>query len=608
MAPESAWAHFGAPPETAAPQSGWREATGRKCTKIVATLGPASSSDEAVYRLIEAGVDVFRLNFSHGTHDTHRANIERIRHLAREAETNIAILQDIQGPKIRIGKVKGGEVTLKAGQTFVLTPDEVEADESKAYVSYHRLADDIGIGDRILIDDGKLEAQVVATEGNDLVTRVLVGGPLKPHKGVNFPGAMLKISILTDKDKGDLKFGAEMGVDLVAASFVQTPHDVLEVKEFLLKFGKRTPIIAKIERREAVQTVRDIVLVADGVMVARGDLGVEIPVEDVPLVQKEIIRCCNLEGKPVITATQMLDSMIANPRPTRAEASDVANAILDGTDAVMLSGETASGQYPIEAVEMMVRIAVNTERSIRPTERPELREHYIRPVQDAIAHGATDMVPELGAAAIITATHSGSSARMVSKYRPECPIIAATLSEEVCRQLALVWGVYPIHLPEITSTDELFKKAIALSTSHGLVEDGDVVILVAGVPMGIPGTTNLLKVEVVSIVLARGMGLGQRAVSGIARRFSDPGVAREHLGEGEILLAEYTDADWTRAMAKAGAVCVRAGGLTSHAAIVALELGIPVILSVEDIDDIPDGSLVTVDPVRGVVFQGQVKI
>ena len=606
MTSESAWSGFGQS-ETRS-DTGWREATARKCTKIVATLGPASSSDEVVHRLIEAGVDVFRLNFSHGTHDTHRANLDRIRRLAREDERNIAVLQDIQGPKIRIGEVKDGEVVLRAGQTFVLTPHEVEADDTKAYVSYPRLADDISIGDRILIDDGKLELQVMAAEGHDLVTRVLVGGSLKPHKGVNFPGAALRISVLTEKDKADLKFGAEIGVDLVAASFVQTPHDVLEVKEFLLQYGKKTPVIAKIERREAVQVVRDIVLVADGIMVARGDLGVEIPVEDVPLVQKEIIRCCNLEGKPVITATQMLDSMISNPRPTRAEASDVANAILDGTDAVMLSGETASGQYPVESVEMMARIAANTERSLRPTERPELKEHYVRPVQDAIAHGATDMVPELGAAAIITATHSGSSARMVSKYRPECPIIAATPSEEVCRQLALVWGVYPIHLPETTSTDELFKKAIALGTSHGLVEDGDVVILVAGVPMGIPGTTNLIKVEVVSIVLARGMGLGQRAVSGIARRFADAVLARDQIGEGEILVAEFTDSDWTRAMAKAGAVCVRGGGLTSHAAVVALELGIPVLLSVDDIDDIPDGSLVTVDPVRGIVFQGQVKI
>jgi pyruvate kinase len=603
--PDGPWAQYGA---SLTEERGWQEASGRKGTKIVATLGPASSTDEVVRRLIEAGVDVFRFNFSHGTHETHRKNFLRVRRLAREAERNIAILQDIQGPKIRIGDVRNGEVTLHAGQTYVLTPEEVEADEGKAYVSYERLTDDIGAGDRILIDDGLLELQVVATEGASLVTRVITGGPLKPHKGVNFPGASLKISVLTDKDKEDLQFGAEIGVDLVAASFVQTAHDILEVKEFLLKFGKKTPIIAKIERREAVQGLRDIVLVADGVMVARGDLGVEIPVEDVPLVQKEVIRCCNLEGKPVITATQMLDSMIHNPRPTRAEASDVANAILDGTDAVMLSGETASGEYPVEAVEMMVRIAVNTERSLRPTERPELREHYVRPVQDAIAHAATDMVPELGAAAIITATYSGSSARMVSKYRPQCPIIAATLHEDVCRQLALVWGVYPIHQAESNSAEEAFKEAIALATSQGLVEDGDVVIVVAGVPMGIPGTTNMIKVEVVSIVLARGMGLGQRAVSGVARRFDDPVLAKDQLAEGDILLTEFTDADWTRAMAKAGAVCVRAGGLTSHAAIVALELGIPVLLSVEDIDAIPDGSLVTVDPVRGVVFQGQVKI
>ncbi len=586
----------------------WRGGLGRKGTKVVATLGPACSSDEAVRLLIRAGVDAFRLNFSHGTHDTHRENILRVRRIASEEGRMVAILQDIQGPKIRIGEVTGGQVELVGGAEYILTASEVIADSRRAYVSLPRMTEDVKVGAHVLIDDGLIELQVIRIEDGELVCRVMVGGWLKPHKGVNFPGASLRVSVITDKDRADLQFGAEMGVDWVAASFVQQAQDILEVKELLARLGKRTPVIAKIERREAVAAMRDIILVADGVMVARGDLGVEIPVEDVPLVQKEIIRICNLEGKPVITATQMLDSMVHNPRPTRAEASDVANAILDGTDAVMLSNETAAGQYPVEAVEMMTRIVLQTERAQKVLERPELGMHYMRPVQDAIAHAAVQMAPDLGANAILTATHSGSSARSVSKYRPRCPILAAAVSEEVCRQLALVWGVVPFFVPELVSVDELFKQAISQATSAGLVEDGDVVILVAGVPMGVPGTTNMIKVEIVSIVLARGMGLGQRAVSAVARRFTTPAEANVQLGDGEILVCDHTDPAWEPAMHKAAAIVVRAGGLTSHSAIVALEMGIPVLLAVEDLEKIPDASVVTVDPIHGAVYQGQVRI
>ncbi|MBI6546317.1 MAG: pyruvate kinase [Cyanobacteria bacterium NC_groundwater_1444_Ag_S-0.65um_54_12] len=583
-------------------------AAARRGTKIVATLGPASSCDEVVRQLIKAGVDVFRLNFSHGNHEAHSQNIRRIRRLAREESQNVAILQDIQGPKIRIGEVKDDQVELVSGQIYYLTATELVADTRQAYVSYPRLTEDVTEQSQILIDDGRIELQVLAVEDKALRCRVITAGVLRPHKGVNFPRSALQIPILTDKDLADLQFGAAMNLDLVAVSFIQQPQDVLEVKEFLLRQGKATPIIAKIERREAVQTMREIIAVADGLMVARGDLGVEIPVEDVPLVQKELIRCCNLAGKPVITATQMLDSMIANPRPTRAEASDVANAILDGTDALMLSNETAIGQYPIEAVEMMVRIACQTERMCSPPERPELQEHYRRPIQDAIAHAATEMAPELGASGIVTATYSGSSARMVAKYRPACPIIAATQYEEVCRQLAVVWGVYPFWLPETRSLEELLEQALARSRSAGLVNDGDVVIMVAGVPMGSPGTTNLVKVEIVAPVLAHGTGLGSRLVSGVARHFTDSQAANAGIGKGEILIAECTDNAWTPAMTKAGAVVVRSGGLTSHTAFVTLELAIPTLLAVDDLESIPDGALVTVDPLRGVVYQGLVKL
>jgi len=581
---------------------------GRKKTKIVATLGPSTSSDEMVAKLIEAGVDVFRLNFSHGSHETHRENIERVRRISKEIGRPIALLQDIQGPKIRVGEINGGQATLVPGQTFMLTTTPLEGNEQMASVSYPRLTEDVREGMKILLDDGLLELVVVEVKPEMLVTRVVVGGALKPRKGVNFPGSMLKISIITDKDKADLKFGAEMGIDLVAASFVQQASDVLEVKDFLAQLGKKTPIIAKIERREAVQNLREIIQVADGAMVARGDLGVEIPVEDVPIVQKQIIRGCNLEGKPVITATQMLDSMIRAPRPTRAEASDVANAILDGTDAIMLSNETAAGAYPLESVETMTRIAMQVERSMMPKVRPELEEGYIRPVQDSVAHAATRMVQELGASAIVTATYSGSSARMVAKYRPSCAIIAATPFEDVCRQMNLIWGVYPIKIVETDTVDELFQQAVAEATSAGLVEDGDQVIMVAGIPMGVPGTTNMVTVEMVSSIIARGMGLGQRPVCGVARVIFDPTLALESVNVGDVLVTENTDAAWNPAIEKASAIVVRNGGLTSHAAIVGLELNKPVILGVEDFDKIRDGSTITVDPLRGLIFSGAAKI
>ncbi|HEY9855151.1 MAG TPA: pyruvate kinase [Stenomitos sp.] len=580
----------------------------RKSTKIVATLGPASSSDEVVRRLIQAGVDVFRLNFSHGTHETHLANIERVRRIAKELDRHVALLQDIQGPKIRVGEIKGGQVTLVPRQTFILTTQPLEGNEQMASVSYPRLTEDIQPGAKILLDDGLLELQVVEVKPEMLVTRVMVGGPLKPRKGVNFPGSPLKISILTDKDKADLVFGAQQGMDLVAASFVQQASDVLEVKDFLAKQGVRTPVIAKIERREAVQALKEIVGVADGVMVARGDLGVEIPVEDVPLVQKQIIRACNLAGKPVITATQMLDSMIHNPRPTRAEASDVANAILDGTDAVMLSNETAAGSYPLEAVETMARIALQVERNVKPTERPELEAHYQRPVQDAIAHAATRMVPELNASAIVIATFSGSSARHVSKYRPSCPIIAASCNEEVCRQMALVWGVVPMHIAQNDDIEALFTDAVDCSTGMGLLAPGDLAIIVAGVPMGEPGTTNSIKVEVITSIVARGMGLGQRAISGIARVARTPAEARQKVEKGDILVCHQTDAEWTPTMEVASGTVIAAGGLTSHAALVSMELGKPVILGTEPIEKIEDGQCITIDPIRGLVYKGQVKI
>lgn len=578
-------------------------------TKIVASLGPVTDSDGAVRELIEAGVNVFRLNFSHATHEEHGERIKRIRRIAREMKRTIGILQDIQGPKIRVGDMEPGTV-LEAGQRFVLTPREIAGNSKEAHVSFSRLADDVPVGATVLLDDGKLELKVIAVEEQDLVTEVVIGGPLSSHKGVNFPGVTLRISVLTEKDKEDLRFGAERGVDLVAASFIQQPGDVLEIKDFLaIECGRSVPIIAKIERQEAVKRIVDILGVADGVMVARGDLGVEMPFEDLPMIQKQIIREANLAGKPVITATQMLDSMINSPRPTRAEASDVANAILDGTDAVMLSNETAVGKYPILAVQTMVKIALETEKFLpERVERAEFERPYKRPVQDAIGHSATHMAPELGASAILTPTSSGSSARMVAKYRPKIPIVAVSTSEETCRQLCLVWGVYPIPVRQAGNTEQLTQVAIAASQEAGLVSDGELVILVLGVPIGVAGSTNLIKVEIVATVLGRGLGLGKHSASGVARIFKDPREAAEKIQSGEILVAPATDASWVPAMQKAAGVAVQASGLSSHTALVGLELGVPVILGLDSLDKIPDGEVITLDPARGVIFRGMVKV
>ncbi|HEY9721721.1 MAG TPA: pyruvate kinase, partial [Oscillatoriaceae cyanobacterium] len=411
-----------------------------KRAKVVATLGPASSSPEMIRKLIDAGVDVFRLNFSHGTHDDHAARIANIRAISQDMNCVVAVLQDIQGPKIRIGEVKGGEVLLTPGTEFWLQSAPVLADEHRASVSYENLEKDVPVGAQVLLDDGLLELKVLEVRPDGVRTEVVVGGPLKPHKGVNFPGVKMNVAVVTEKDKEDLIFGAKQGVDFVAASFVQEPEDVLMVREFLAGLGSRAHVISKIERRGAVEKIAAITAVSDGIMVARGDLGVETLPEEVPLAQKRIIAHCNAVGKPVITATQMLDSMIHNPRPTRAEASDVANAVFDGTDAVMLSNETAAGAYPLEAVATMVRIVKEAERAHLANHRSDRDVRPGSSVSDAISLATAQLADKLGAAAIITATALGGSARMVSRYRPGSPIFALAMSEMVARQLALVWG------------------------------------------------------------------------------------------------------------------------------------------------------------------------
>jgi pyruvate kinase len=580
-------------------------------TKIVCTIGPASESPEMLEALIRAGLDVARLNFSHGTYDEHRARIERIREAAKKVGKHVGIMLDIKGPKIRTGKIQGGEVELKEGDTITLTIDEVEyGTKERVSISYEGLVDDVYPGAPIRIDDGLIGLVVERVEGHDIVCKVTNGGVLKDRKGINVPGVTLRIPGITEKDVADIKFGIEQGVDFIAASFVRKAADVLEVRKLLEEHGYHADIIAKIETQEGLERLEEIVEVADGIMVARGDLGVEIPTEEVPLAQKRMIALCNRAGKPVITATQMLDSMQRNPRPTRAEASDVANAIFDGTDAIMLSGETAAGRYPLEAVRTMAQIAERAERAL---EQSEVQNRHItavdRTVTDVIGHAVQSMASELGVGAIVTATTSGHTAKMISKHRPSARIVAATPKEEVARRLTMVWGVYPVVVKDATATDEVLETAVNGALDAEYVKHGDLVIIIAGVPVGQQGTTNLIKVHTIGDVLAKGMGIGQKAASGkavVSRSTSD---ILNRVQEGDILVVHGTDSDIVPAMERAAAVITEEGGLTSHAAVVCLSLGKPVIVGAEGaMNQIEDGAMITVDPRRGLVYRGRAQV
>ncbi|MGC8967193.1 MAG: pyruvate kinase [Thermus sp.] len=467
-----------------------------KRTKIVATLGPATDTKETIRALAEAGADVFRLNFSHGTPEDHRRRAAWVREVSQELGRTLAILQDLQGPKIRIGRFQKGRVELKPGQPFVLTRLPVEGNETRVSLTYKGLLEDVRPGQVLLLDDGRIRLRVEKVVGDEIHTLVEVGGILSDHKGINVPGADLSIPALSEKDIQDLALGAEIGVDWVAVSFVRTRDDLLLARHYLSRYGSRARLMAKIEKPSAVSRFEEILEEADGIMVARGDLGVEMPLEEVPIVQKRLILRCIAAGKPVITATQMLESMVQNPSPTRAEASDVANAIFDGTDAVMLSAETAAGAYPVEAVAMMSRIAKAVETS------PEFLQklNVLRPsptptTQDAIAQAADDIVEAVGARAIVVFTATGSSARRIARTRPQVPILALTPSPEVERQLALVWGVVPHLAPDPQDTDDMVRIALREVKALGLAQVGERVVIAAGVPFGVRGTTNLLRVE-----------------------------------------------------------------------------------------------------------------
>lgn len=462
-----------------------------KRTKIIATIGPASSSAAVIAKLIRAGMDVARLNFSHGEHADHTKRIRLIRQEAAKAGKQIAIIQDLQGPKIRVGLMQNDAISLKRGDMPTLTSASVIGTPSVITVSYRHLARDLKAGDTILFDDGRLELTMVKKKAGGVLAKVIRGGILKSHKGVNIPGSHLAIPSITSKDKEDIIFGIKHEVDYIALSFVRSAADIENAKRFMRTIGADVPIIAKIEKPEAVQNLDAIISASDGVMVARGDLGVEMRPEQVPLLQKKIIAACNDAEKPVITATQMLESMIENPQPTRAEASDVANAILDGTDCVMLSGETAVGKHPVQAVEVMARIAVETETSLSPVSP----DRHISGIGESVAHAACRAGEEQRARAIVAFTQSGTTALLVSKHRPTVPVIAATPFESIARKTALYWGVSPIILTTKRTTDDMIATVERAMLKRKLVKPGDLIVITAGVPIGQAGSTNMMKIH-----------------------------------------------------------------------------------------------------------------
>ncbi|MBM7644796.1 pyruvate kinase [Scopulibacillus daqui] len=579
-------------------------------TKIVCTIGPASESVETLVELINSGMNVARLNFSHGDYAEHGQRIKNIREAAKIANKTVAILLDTKGPEIRTGMMAAEKVYLEKGKELIISMDEVQGTSERISVTYKGLVDDVSAGSKILLDDGLIELEVIGKNNNEIITKVLNSGELKSKKGVNVPNVSVNLPGITEKDANDILFGIEQDVDFIAASFVRRASDVLEIRRLLEEHQANIDIIPKIENREGVDNIDEILDVSDGLMVARGDLGVEIPAEEVPLVQKHLIKKCNRLGKPVITATQMLDSMQRNPRPTRAEASDVANAIFDGTDAIMLSGETAAGDYPVEAVKTMDRIASKAETALDYREILSRRSKASEAtITDAIGLAVSHTALNLNVSSIITATVSGHTARVVSKYRPKADIVAVTSTEKALRKLSLVWGVFPQFGEYCSSTDEMLDLAVDKSLESGMVKHGDLAVITAGVPVGEVGTTNLLKVHVVGGTVGKGQGIGRKTATAEVFVANDAKTANENMPDGAILVTRGTDKEMMDACRRASAIIAEEGGLTSHAAVIGLNLEIPVIVGVEDATKLlKNGQVVTVDAERGNIYDGHAKV
>jgi len=579
-----------------------------KKTKIVCTIGPASESVETLVKLINAGMNVARLNFSHGDFEEHGARIVNIREASKITGKMCAILLDTKGPEIRTNNMKDGIVSLIAGETVRISMTEVEGTKDKFSITYPELIDDVVVGNHILLDDGLIDLEVteIDRENNEIVTLIKNSGILKNKKGVNLPGIKTNFPGITQKDTEDIIFGIENDVDFIAASFVRRASDVLAITEILEKHNAtHIQIIPKIENQEGLDNIDEILKVSQGLMVARGDLGVEIPTEEVPIAQKMLIKKCNALGKPVITATQMLDSMQRNPRPTRAEAGDVANAIFDGTDAVMLSGETAAGDYPVEAVTTMATIAIRTEEAIVGQDAFALKAYSNTDMAEAIGQSVGHTARNLNIQTIVAATESGHTARMISKYRPKSHIVAVTFSERQRRGLALSWGVYPFVTEKPDSTDEMMELAAKVAKEEKFAKEGDLIIITAGVPVGERGTTNLMKIQLIGTKLTSGQGIGDKSVIGKAVVALSAEEAIAKVPEDCILVLKNSDKDYTPAFEKAAAVIVEAGGLTSHAAVVGIAKGIPVIVGAENATSlVQDNELITIDSRRGIIYRG----
>ena len=571
-------------------------------TKIVCTLGPATDREGVLREMMRAGMNVARFNFSHGTHPEHQARLEVLKALREELNLPVAAMLDTKGPEIRLKSFANGSVALTTGQEFTLTTEDIVGDETRCAITYAELPSDVKEGDTILLDDGLVRLTVLETDSSNIRCRVENDGTMKNNKGVNVPNVRLSMPYMSQRDRDDILFGVEQGFDYIAASFVRTAADVREIRQLLDKHHSNIRIIAKIENQEGVSNLADILAVADGIMVARGDMGVEIDFTEIPIIQKDMIAKCVACGKPVITATQMLDSMIENPRPTRAEITDVANAIYDGTSAIMLSGETAAGKYPVEAVRTMDAIALRTEANIECDMPVRKAKQTKLSITAATAHAACTTAMDIGADAILSVSQRGVTAQMVSRFRPSTTVVALLLDPQVQRQMALYWGVEPITMPFASSTDELVDFAVQAAEKAGIVKQGDLVVVTAGVPVGVSGTTNMIRVCQVGGALLNGIGVGNQKASGplcVCRTLDD---VAEKFHAGDVLVVPYTNNDLLPYIRQAAAVISEEASTDSHTATVGLTLDKPVIVGAANATRrLQDGTMVSVDCVRGVV-------
>ena len=576
-----------------------------KRTKIVCTVGPGTDKPGILESMMNAGMNVARFNFSHGSHEEQAERMQMVRDAAMIVNKPIALMLDTKGPEVRLGLFEAGKVVLEAGQTFTLTTKNIKGTKEISSVNHAGLPKDVSVGDKILLADGLVTLDIKQVNGDEIVTTVVNTGEIGDRKRVAVPGVALSLPPVSDKDEDDLRFGCAQGVDFVAASFMQRGEDVVAIRRILESEGKDIKIISKIENAEGIKNLDEILKMSDGLMVARGDLGVEIPAEEVPVLQKLMIEKCNRAGKPVITATQMLESMIQNLRPTRAEASDVANAILDGTDAIMLSGETANGKYPVEAVTTMTRIAEVTEKAAIYDNRSRAIDNTELSTTDSVCLAGVHVADNLEASAILTCTESGHTAISVARHRPSCNVVAITPHDATIRRMQLFWGVQAIKGRSFENSDDMVKQAINVSLGEGAIQSGDLVVVTAGVPSGSTGTTNMIRVHIAGKVLLSGNGVLRKSATGRAYIVSKHGESHEGFQDGDILVVGTMEPELMELAKRASGIISVEDGFTSDGAIAGITYGIPVILGAKDAQTVlVDSCEITIDGERGKVFEG----